>query len=137
LPSFRRCFFAIWRALLGFFAPKKLGNTLPAFDKASPTFGRVFAWGLIGCHGVEVEASEPYPTVRGEGADPIVVLGTTRDPATPYEEAVALAEQLDSGVLVSRDGDGHTAYNKGNACIDDAVEGYLLEGVVPQDGLEC
>jgi pimeloyl-ACP methyl ester carboxylesterase len=117
--------------------PEDIPAEYPAFDEASPTFGRVFAWGLIGCHGVEVEASEPYPTVRGEGADPIVVLGTTRDPATPYEEAVALADQLDSGVLVSRDGDGHTAYNKGNACIDDAVEGYLLEGVVPEDGLEC
>ena len=82
-------------------------------------------------------ASEPSPTITAKGAAPIVVLGTTRDPATPYEEAVALASQLDSGVLVSRDGDGHTAYNKGNQCIDTAVEDYLLEGVVPDDGLEC
>lgn len=117
--------------------PEDIPAEFAAFDRASPTFGRVFAWGLIGCHGVEVTATEPSPTIKAEGADPIVVLGTTRDPATPYEEAVALADQLDSGVLVSRDGDGHTAYNKGNACIDDAVEGYLLEGVVPEDGLEC
>ena len=109
----------------------------PAFEEASPTFGKTFAWFLVGCHGIEVKASEPSPTIRGKGADPILVLGTTRDPATPYEEAVALASQLDSGVLISRDGDGHTAYNKGNACIDGAVEGYLLEGIVPQDGLEC
>ncbi len=66
-----------------------------------------------------------------------MVIGTTRDPATPYEEAVALADQLESGVLVSRDGDGHTAYNKGNDCIDVAVEDYLIEGTVPEDGLEC
>ena len=66
-----------------------------------------------------------------------MVIGTTRDPATPYEEAVALAEQLESGVLVSRDGDGHTGYNKGNDCVDDAVEDYLIEGTVPEDGLEC
>ncbi len=117
--------------------PEDVPAEFPAFDEASPTFGRVFAWGLVGCHGVQVEASEPSPTIEAKGADPILVLGTTRDPATPYEEAVALADQLDSGVLISRDGDGHTAYNKGNACVDTAVEDYLLEGVVPEDGLEC
>jgi hypothetical protein len=65
------------------------------------------------------------------------VVGTTRDPATPYEWSVGLAKQLDSGVLLSRDGDGHTAYNAGNDCIDSAVEEYLLEGVVPKDGTKC
>ncbi len=117
--------------------PADIPAEYDAFEEASPTFGRVFAWGLAGCRGIEVEASEPTPTIRAEGAAPIVVLGTTRDPATPYEEAVALASQLESGVLVTRDGDGHTAYNKGNACIDTAVEDYLIEGVVPEDGLEC
>ena len=112
-------------------------DEFPAFEKVSPTFGDFFAWGLAGCDGIRVEASEPSPTITAEGAAPIVVIGTTRDPATPYEEAVALADQLDSGVLVSRDGDGHTGYNKGNACVDDAVEGYLIDGDVPDDGLEC
>jgi hypothetical protein len=65
------------------------------------------------------------------------VVGTTRDPATPYEWAVALADQLESGVLVSRDGDGHTGYNSGNECVDEALEAYLVEGTVPEDGLEC
>ena len=107
------------------------------FQEASPTFGRVFAWGLIACHGIPWEAAEPAPEIDAPGAAPIVVIGTTRDPATPYEEAVAMAEQLESGVLVSRDGDGHTAYNSGNDCIDDAVHAYLIDGEVPQDGLEC
>ncbi|WP_137294998.1 alpha/beta hydrolase [Nocardioides dongxiaopingii] len=109
----------------------------PAFDAASPTFGRFFAWGLAGCLGIQDEAAEPTPTIRAAGAAPIVVVGTTRDPATPYEEAVALAEQLESGVLLTRDGDGHTGYNKGNSCIDDAVEGYLLDGDVPADDTRC
>ncbi|WP_340539175.1 alpha/beta hydrolase [Nocardioides sp. GXZ039] len=109
----------------------------PEFEKASPTFGRFFAWGLSGCLGVAVKASEPAPKIEAPGAAPILVVGTTRDPATPYEEAVALAEQLDSGVLLTRDGDGHTGYNQGNECIDDAVEGYLLDGEVPADGTTC
>lgn len=75
--------------------------------------------------------------IIADGAAPIVVVGTTNDPATPYEWSVALAEQLSSGVLVTREGEGHTGYNKGNACVDGAVETYLLEGTVPQDGLRC
>ncbi|WP_019181624.1 alpha/beta hydrolase [Microbacterium yannicii] len=85
----------------------------------------------------------PYPAtgvreqITAEGAAPIVVVGTTNDPATPYEWSVSLAEQLSSGVLVTRVGEGHTGYNKGNACVDAAVEAYLLEGTPPTDGLRC
>lgn len=75
--------------------------------------------------------------ITADGAAPIVVVGTTNDPATPYEWSVSLADQLSSGVLVTREGEGHTGYNKGNACVDDAVEQYLIEGTVPQDGLRC
>ena len=110
---------------------------IPQYLEASPTLGEVFAWGLIGCDGIEVESSEPDREIKAAGAAPIVVVGTTRDPATPYEWAVALADQLESGVLVSRDGDGHTGYNSGNECVDEALEAYLVEGTVPEDGLEC
>ena len=85
----------------------------------------------------------PYPPtgvrepIAAEGAAPIVVVGTTNDPATPYEWSVSLAAQLSSGVLVTRVGEGHTGYNKGNSCVDDAVEDYLVNGTVPQDGLRC
>jgi pimeloyl-ACP methyl ester carboxylesterase len=85
----------------------------------------------------------PYPptgtrgAITAEGAAPIVVVGTTNDPATPYEWSVALAEQLASGVLITRVGEGHTGYNKGNTCVDAAVEAYLLQGTVPEDGLRC
>jgi pimeloyl-ACP methyl ester carboxylesterase len=75
--------------------------------------------------------------IAAEGAAPMVVIGTTNDPATPYEWAVALAEQLSSGVLLTHVGEGHTGYNKGNECVDRAVEAYLLEGTVPEDGLRC
>ena len=110
---------------------------LSDFEAASPTFGDVFAWGLTGCGGMQVRSTERPRDIRAAGAAPIVVIGTTRDPATPYEWAVHLADQLESGVLVSRDGDGHTGYTEGNACVDDAVDAYLLRGTVPEDGLSC
>jgi pimeloyl-ACP methyl ester carboxylesterase len=119
--------------------PAQVASMIAEFEKASPTFGESFAWGLIGCTGWPPARDVPHDplTVDGAGAPPIVVIGTTRDPATPLEEAEALASQLESGVLVTRDGDGHTAYNSGNDCVDGAVESYLIEGRVPKAGLAC
>jgi pimeloyl-ACP methyl ester carboxylesterase len=109
----------------------------PAFEKASPVFGRVFAWSLTSCNAFTPRAEEKPPVIRAKGAAPIVVIGTTRDPATPYPWAVHLARALDSGVLVTRVGDGHTGYHTGNACIDDLVHAYLVSGVVPKNHTRC
>lgn len=75
--------------------------------------------------------------ITAPGSPPIVVLGTTGDPATPYTEAQALAEQLSQGVLVTYVGEGHLAYNKGNDCVNDAVDDYLIDDIVPAAGLRC
>ncbi|MFC6153935.1 alpha/beta hydrolase [Nocardioides yefusunii] len=109
---------------------------LPRFEKASPTFGRVLAWGLTSCQGFGFPKPEKLE-IDGAGAAPILVTATTRDPATPYAWGVALAEQLESGVLISRDGDGHIAYNSGNTCVDEAVDAYFLDGKVPTDTVTC
>ncbi|NHI17550.1 alpha/beta fold hydrolase [Microbacterium excoecariae] len=93
--------------------------------------------------GADVCAFWPYePTgERGEihaaGAAPILVVGTTGDPATPYEWAVSLADQLESGTLLTYEGEGHTAYKAGSDCVDAAVEAYLIDGEVPADGATC
>lgn len=121
----------------GFTNPASVPETYQEYAEASPTFGRVFAWSQVGCNGFPVEPALEPRTVRARGADPILVVGTTRDPATPMRWAEALAKQLESGVLLRRDGDGHTAYNSGNECIDDTIEAYLLDGTVPTDGLTC
>jgi pimeloyl-ACP methyl ester carboxylesterase len=110
---------------------------VPRFEEASPTFGRIFAYGLTSCAQWPVQSTRDPGPLTAQGAEPIVVIGTTRDPATPLEWAEALADQLDSGVLITRDGDGHLGYNAGNACVDQAVERYLVSGAVPDDGLRC
>jgi pimeloyl-ACP methyl ester carboxylesterase len=79
-----------------------------------------------------------HQTLTGKGAAPVLIVSTTGDPATPYEEGVKLADDLESGVLVTFDGEGHTAYSAyGNACIVDTVDAYLLNGTVPEDGTWC
>lgn len=117
--------------------PDDIPGQVAAFEEASPTFGEVFAWGQAGCLGLRAEATVETPEIDAAGAPPILVIGTTRDPATPYAWAEALAGELESGVLITRDGDGHTGYNVGNACVDEAVEDYLVDGTVPEDGLRC
>lgn len=106
-------------------------------DAASPTLGRFLAYGALTCDAWPYDAEEAPAPIHAEGADPIVVVGTTGDPATPYNWSEALAEQLESGVLVSWEGQGHTAYGRSNDCIGDAVDDYFIEGTVPKDGARC
>ena len=80
--------------------------------------------------------SNPGP-YRAKGSAPIVVIGTRHDPATPYSWAQNMRKTLDNSVLLTREGDGHTAYGRGSSCIGSAVDKYLLTGEVPKDGLVC
>lgn len=84
-------------------------------------------------------AAEPNPLSipRAAGAPPILVIATTNDPATPYMEGIALAHRLESGVLLTHEGEGHTVYAQGNACIDATVNAYILALHVPPDGSRC
>ncbi len=108
-----------------------------AAAEVAPTWGRYLMWSSLPCGYWPVQADGEPHEVRAPGAPPIVVIGTTRDPATPYEWAVRLNDQLDSSALISFDGDGHTAYTRSNACVDDAVDAFYLDGTVPPDGLRC
>lgn len=102
----------------------------------APTFGRDFAM-AIGCEAWPFQSTVEREPITAPGADPILVVGTTGDPATPYEWSVALANQLESGRLLTYDGEGHTAYGRSNECVQDAVDAYLLQGAVPDEGLVC
>ena len=105
--------------------------------QSSPTFGaalsnqdaRCRAWGHNGTR-------KPSP-IHAKGAAPILVVGTTGDPATPYAWSQALADQLESGRLLTWEGNGHTAYGRSGPCIHNAVDAYLISGTVPEPGLTC
>lgn len=84
-----------------------------------------------------VDSEREPKRITAPGSPPILVVGTTGDPATPYQQAVSLAEQLSSGVLLTMVGEQHTAYGGVNACIDDAVDAYLIDLVPPPDGTTC
>ncbi|WP_329338454.1 alpha/beta hydrolase [Streptomyces sp. NBC_01352] len=120
-----------------FDTPDEVRNDLPAFEKASPVFGEGLAWASLNCAYWPVGATGEPHRIEAKGAAPIVVVGTTRDPATPYRWARALSAQLSSARLLTYEGDGHTAYGRGSTCIDSTINAYLLRGTPPVDGKRC
>ena len=107
-----------------------------AVAKTAPIFGPPNIWQSLACAYWPVP-SQPLPTIRAAGAPPVLVLGTTRDPATPYHWAQALSKDLSSGVLLGWNGDGHTAYGSGSSCVDNYVNSYLVSLSVPRSGTVC
>lgn len=105
--------------------------------RAAPRFGTSIMWTGLPCVYWPVRATSPPKEITAAGAAPILVVGTTRDPATPYSGARALAGQLQSGVLLTYEGDGHGAYLTGSPCVAEAVDRYLLTATPPKDGTVC
>lgn len=102
----------------------------------APHFADLVAYNDLVCAFWSVPPQGTPRAVRAKGAPAIVVVGTTGDPATPYHWARALADQLESGVLLTRRGEGHTGYMD-SECVQEEVDAYLLELTVPKDGLTC
>ena len=99
------------------------------FAKQAPLFGPYLAYGGLVCQYFETrEATEVVPT---KTANPIVIIGTTGDPATPYEWAQGLNKILTNSVLISLTGDGHTGQGQGNKCVDGQVDDFYLENKTP------
>jgi len=83
------------------------------------------------------ESAEPLPVIRAvDAANPIVVIGTEGDPATPGRYADQLADALGDAVDIDWEGAGHTAFLT-SACITDIVTEYIVDVVVPEDGTTC
>ncbi|CAG6398536.1 alpha/beta hydrolase [Streptomyces cocklensis] len=120
-----------------FHSPADVKKAVPSFRAASPHFGTALAWSSLICGYWPLAATGHPERIQAKGAAPILVVGTIRDPATPYAWAKSLAAQLSSGHLLTYDGDGHTAYARGSTCIDTAVNAYLLSGTVPPSGKKC
>ncbi|ROO90397.1 alpha/beta hydrolase family protein [Actinocorallia herbida] len=104
---------------------------------AAPNFGEFIVWNTLPCAYWPVKSAEEPRALRAAGSAPILVVGTTRDPATPYQWAKNLASQLENGHLLTYDGDGHTAYLSGPPCIRNAIDTYLTAGTLPPENTTC
>jgi pimeloyl-ACP methyl ester carboxylesterase len=108
-----------------------------ALEEGAPVFGHLMSWGGTACADWPFEPTNIPGPIAAEGSADILVIGTTNDPATPYVWAQNVAEQLENGHLVTYNGEGHTAYNKSNACINDTVDNYFIDGIVPEADPNC
>jgi len=103
---------------------------------AAPTFGQALGWATLGCLGWPL-AANPLPEITGKGSPTVLVVGTLGDPATPYAWAKQMTAALESAVLLTYEGDGHTAFLRGGPCVDNAVVTYLVKLTVPKMGTRC
>ncbi|MEV6383317.1 alpha/beta hydrolase [Streptomyces sp. NPDC051773] len=120
--------------------PEETKRLLPEFREISPVFGEFLGWDTAGwCHDWPVPGLTDSPEVSAPGAEPVLVVGNTGDPATPYEGARKMAGELGEGVgvMLTWKGEGHGAYGSGSDCVDSTVNAYLLNGKVPEDGKVC
>ena len=108
-----------------------------AIEQAAPTVGEFFAYTGTVCADWPVPQVKDLTDYSAKGAPPIVVVGTTNDPATPYVWAQKMASTLSSGVLLTHVGEGHGAYGLSNSCVQNAVDDYLLDGTPPKAGTRC
>ena len=101
----------------------------------APIFGPYLAYAGLTCK--YLPATTPVAITSISVEAPILIIGTTRDPATPYAWAVGLQKIIANSQLLTLVGDGHTGHNRGSACIDNAVDNYYLKGVLPAQNLRC
>jgi pimeloyl-ACP methyl ester carboxylesterase len=113
------------------------------FVKAAPVFGAYVAYSGITCNflnqaigNTQITTDQNTVQIRNT-ATPVLIIGTTQDPATPYAWAKALNNYIAGSRLITLKGEGHTGYGRGSACVDDAVDTYLINGTIPGKNLSC
>ena len=108
------------------------------FATKAPVFGPYIAFSGVHCQFFPQPSTQRAPdTLTQIKTTPIIVIGTIRDPATPYSWSVSLAKIFTGSRLISLNADGHTGHGRGSACVDSAVDEYLLTGTLPSANLSC
>jgi pimeloyl-ACP methyl ester carboxylesterase len=118
-------------------SPESVQQTLADLETASPLFGKYFGDPSLSCFGWPAQPERPTLDYAVPLASSPLVIGTTGDPATPYAQAVSLSRLLSGARLITFEGEGHTIYGGESACVNNAVDDYLLRGELPSEDLEC
>jgi pimeloyl-ACP methyl ester carboxylesterase len=106
------------------------------FASVAPIFGPLLAWGEAACWQWPVPPTRTVGPVQADGSPPILVIGTTQDPATPYAWAVSVSKELQHGFLLTRIGSDHVSYFY-SSCVRAYVQAYLVSQSTPPAGATC
>lgn len=118
-------------------SPERLASDAERFESFAPHFGAYIAWSSLPCHYWPFEPVRPPVALNGKNAPDFVVIGTTRDPATPFSWATEVTAKFPSAYLITADGDGHTGHGRGSTCVDGVVDTFFLSGELPGRPLRC
>jgi pimeloyl-ACP methyl ester carboxylesterase len=122
-------------------APSDAASMVAANKKllaTSSMLGRYWQFGALSCEQWPYPVAKKPETFKSIGAEKILVIGTTGDPATPYWQAVSLAKDvLANAELITFNGEGHTAYGLESSCVNKAVDDYFIKNVVPTEDPDC
>jgi pimeloyl-ACP methyl ester carboxylesterase len=97
-----------------------------AIATTAPLLGEATVTDYIRC-AIWPTPPQPVKTPTSAQVPPIIVISTTQDPATPYENGVRLAKALPNAMLLTHEGSAHTIYAQGDSCVDDKVDQYLVD----------
>jgi pimeloyl-ACP methyl ester carboxylesterase len=100
---------------------------LPKFEAVAPRLAHGFTSGY-GCVFWKAPPDRRI-AITGKGAGPVIVIGTTGDPATPLESSRRMATALEDGRLIVVTANRHTGYGE-NDCVTTTVNKYLLTASV-------
>jgi pimeloyl-ACP methyl ester carboxylesterase len=114
-----------------------MSNDQSEFAKLSPVFGPYLNFAGLPCKYWQAKPQLPKVSLTKIDTSPLLIIGVTDDPATPYKWAQSLAKTFTNSTLVTLKGEGHTGHNRGNKCVDLAVDSYFLAGKIPQNPLIC
>lgn len=109
------------------------------FTTKAPVFGPYLAYGSLACKNFasKSDTAKLISMSRTIDTNPVVIIGTTRDPATPYTWAEGLHSKIHNSRLISLSADGHTGQGRGSTCVDFVVDSYYLSGKLPIADLQC
>jgi pimeloyl-ACP methyl ester carboxylesterase len=113
--------------------------TYEQYSQQFPIFGAFLASSPLGCDPrlPAPPASEQIGNLRVAAAPPILIVGTTGDPATPYTGAIDLQQRIRGSRLLTLVSTEHAGYGKGIPCVDTNVDQYLVSGALPAVGTRC
>jgi len=116
---------------------EQMGSDRDAFIKAAPVFGQFLNFAGLPCKYWKAKPQLPKTQLTKIVTSPIIIIGVTEDPATPYEWSQNLAKVFPNSKLLTLRGEGHTGHNQGNKCVDSAVDSYYLTGKIRTSALIC
>jgi pimeloyl-ACP methyl ester carboxylesterase len=108
----------------------------PTLSNLSALFGPALQYNGIGCSYWPIKLSRSAGPLAADGAPPILLIGGTGDPATPYASAEAVNKEIAGSVLLTRNGYGHGSYGQ-SACVRQATEAYLIDLILPPPNTLC